>query len=167
MFIVIPIGHDRQVVQRLPIVTFTLIGLNTLIFLFTLAVNTRQEARLETSLKSVIEYAQQHPNANLSSAAEDRLSRLPSLRESLEEMRQYNREQRQHPSRYSSVFNEQPEMDRLSAEFVKAYDGFWLFQYGFIPRYHKTSLLNYISCMFLHGGWMHLIGNMLFLFLSG
>ena len=167
MFIVIPIGHDRQVVQRLPIITFTLIGLNTLIFLFTLAINTRQEARLETSLKSVVEYAQNHPQAKLSSAAEDRLSRLAWLKEALEEMRRDNQYQRESSRRYSSVFNEQPEMDRLSSEFVKAYDGFWLFQYGFIPRYHKTSLVNYISCMFLHGGWMHLIGNMLFLFLSG
>ena len=171
MFIVIPIGHDRQVVQRLPIITFTLIGLNALIFLVTLGINTRQEARLGTALKSVIEYAQEHPDVALSSQAEDRLARLPFSAESIEEVRHAMHQRRanyNNATRYhSSVFDEQPEMDRLSAEFVKAYDGFWLFQYGFVPRYHKTSFFNYLSCMFLHGGWMHLIGNMLFLFLSG
>jgi membrane associated rhomboid family serine protease len=58
-------------------------------------------------------------------------------------------------------------MDRLSAAFVSAYDDYWVFKYGFVPRYHKASLFHYLSCIFLHGGWMHLIGNMLFLFLAG
>lgn len=30
-----------------------------------------------------------------------------------------------------------------------------------------TSLITLISCMFLHGGWMHIIGNMLFLYIFG
>jgi membrane associated rhomboid family serine protease len=171
MLIIIPIGHDRQVVQRLPIITFILIGLNTLFFLLTLVVGMRQETRLETALKSMMDYAQEHTYVTLSSEAEDRLSRLPFSEESIEEVRQHLHQRRANynsASRYySRVLDEQPEMDRLSAEFVKAYDGFWLFKYGFIPRHHKTSLFNYLSCMFLHGGWMHLIGNMLFLFLSG
>lgn len=29
------------------------------------------------------------------------------------------------------------------------------------------SLLTLITCMFLHGGWMHIIGNMLFLYIFG
>ena len=28
-----------------------------------------------------------------------------------------------------------------------------------------TSLITLITCMFLHGGWMHIIGNMLFLYI--
>ncbi len=30
-----------------------------------------------------------------------------------------------------------------------------------------SSLLTLITCMFLHGGWMHIIGNMLFLYIFG
>jgi membrane associated rhomboid family serine protease len=171
MLIVIPIGHDRQVVNRLPLVTFTLIALNLAFFLATLAVNTRQEARLETALKSLMDYIEQHPDVTLSSEAEDRLARLPFGEEIIEQVREmlhkrranYNQAMIHRPS----VFDEQPEMDRLAKNFVEAYDGFWLFKYGFVPRYHKSSLFNYLSCMFLHGGWMHLIGNMLFLYLAG
>src|SRR5690242_6840863 len=31
------------------------------------------------------------------------------------------------------------------------------------PSYHKVPFLSAISSMFLHGGWLHLLGNMLFL----
>jgi membrane associated rhomboid family serine protease len=38
-------------------------------------------------------------------------------------------------------------------------------QYGVVPdRFHPSSL---VTSMFLHGGWMHLIGNMWFLWIYG
>ncbi len=47
---------------------------------------------------------------------------------------------------------------------VSAYD-LVVFRYGFRPG--SASLLTLFSSMFLHGGWMHLIGNMLFLWIFG
>jgi membrane associated rhomboid family serine protease len=47
---------------------------------------------------------------------------------------------------------------------VSAYD-LVVFQYGFRPA--AFSLLSMFSAMFLHAGWMHLAGNMLFLWISG
>jgi membrane associated rhomboid family serine protease len=35
------------------------------------------------------------------------------------------------------------------------------------PRYHKLPVLSVIFSMFLHGGWLHLLGNMLFLWVFG
>jgi rhomboid family protein len=35
------------------------------------------------------------------------------------------------------------------------------------PTYHKQPLLSVLYSMFLHGGWLHLLGNMLFLFVFG
>jgi len=35
------------------------------------------------------------------------------------------------------------------------------------PDYQKIPFLSVISSMFLHGGWLHLIGNMLFLYVFG
>ena len=34
-------------------------------------------------------------------------------------------------------------------------------------HFYVPALLTLITCTFLHGGWMHLIGNMLFLFIFG
>lgn len=37
-----------------------------------------------------------------------------------------------------------------------------------VPRsYHKTPVLSAITGMFVHGGWIHLLGNMLFLLIFG
>ncbi|MCU1590439.1 MAG: Rhomboid family protein [Frankiales bacterium] len=36
------------------------------------------------------------------------------------------------------------------------------------PRpFHKTPFLSVLTAMFLHGGWLHLLGNMLFLYVFG
>jgi rhomboid family protein len=53
----------------------------------------------------------------------------------------------------------------------------FFFIYGLVPDHivtglasHKISLaivLPFITCMFLHGGWLHIIGNMWFLYIFG
>ena len=35
------------------------------------------------------------------------------------------------------------------------------------PAYHKSPVLSVLSAMFLHAGWLHLLGNMLFLMIFG
>lgn len=53
---------------------------------------------------------------------------------------------------------------RSILEHVSAYD-LLVFRYGYRPG--DPSLLTLFSAMFLHGGWMHLAGNMLFLYIYG
>jgi membrane associated rhomboid family serine protease len=47
---------------------------------------------------------------------------------------------------------------------VSAYDLF-IFRYGYRPS--DPSLTTLFTAMFLHGGWLHLVGNMLFLWIYG
>lgn len=47
---------------------------------------------------------------------------------------------------------------------ISAYD-LVVFEYGYRPS--DPSLLTLFTSMFMHGGWMHLIGNMLFLYIYG
>ncbi len=35
------------------------------------------------------------------------------------------------------------------------------------PPYRKSAVLSVLTAMFLHGGWLHLLGNMLFLYVFG
>src|SRR3954453_16482078 len=35
------------------------------------------------------------------------------------------------------------------------------------PGFHKSPVLSVLTAMFLHGSWLHLLGNMLFLFVFG
>ena len=42
---------------------------------------------------------------------------------------------------------------------------FFVEQFGFVPD--RFSVLDLFTSMFMHGGWMHIIGNMLFLWVFG
>jgi membrane associated rhomboid family serine protease len=53
---------------------------------------------------------------------------------------------------------------RSVLEQVSAYD-LAVFRYGYRPAH--PSLLSLVTAMFLHGGWLHLAGNMLFLYIFG
>lgn len=54
---------------------------------------------------------------------------------------------------------------RLRSEFEVKQDAITTFKYGFRPAFPRAFTL--LSCMFLHGSWGHLIGNMIFLWLIG
>jgi membrane associated rhomboid family serine protease len=41
----------------------------------------------------------------------------------------------------------------------------FIMRWGLVPRHF--ALVNVITSMFLHGGWLHLIGNMLYLYIFG
>lgn len=49
-------------------------------------------------------------------------------------------------------------------EQISAYD-LTIFRFGYRPA--QGSLLTLLTAMFLHGGWLHLAGNMLFLYIFG
>ena len=174
--LLIPIGHDRQVTKRLPVITLTLIAFNILVFIFTETVGTQQNVRKSLALKSLIEFAETHPEVSLSRSARDRLSRLAELE--IEEVQSFIERDKftkliegKPPENQVLALNDkvvlEAESKRLSASFVGAYDDFYGYKFGFIPAFHKASWLNYFSCMFLHGGFLHILGNMLFLFLAG
>ena len=57
-----------------------------------------------------------------------------------------------------------PQAARILFEQLNAYD-LYVFRHGFRPGSPDLSTL--FSAMFLHGGWMHLFGNMLFLYIFG
>lgn len=41
----------------------------------------------------------------------------------------------------------------------------FIFAFGFVPE--RASVFTAVTSMFMHGGWMHLIGNMVFLWVFG
>jgi Rhomboid family len=59
----------------------------------------------------------------------------------------------------------QQEMDSLAKQFSSAEQASVLEQYAFTPAHPKP--IAYLTANFLRGGWLHLIGNMWFLWLAG
>jgi len=60
---------------------------------------------------------------------------------------------------------EQEELDALSQRLKNTLDDIPYRKWGFIPA--KKSFLTLLTYMFIHGGWLHLIGNLFFLYLTG
>src|SRR6266478_3854185 len=56
-------------------------------------------------------------------------------------------------------------MDSLAQEYAELEHNSILERYAFIPAHPQP--ISYITANFLHGGWMHIIGNMWFLWLAG
>jgi membrane associated rhomboid family serine protease len=59
----------------------------------------------------------------------------------------------------------QEEMDSLNQQFVRLSESSIAEQYAFVPVNPRP--ISYLTANFLHGGWLHLIGNMWFLWLAG
>src|SRR5579884_2533446 len=128
---VIPV-HDQNPVRRVPVVTYLLIAVNFVVFLF-------------------LEPVDKTPLANTSSATQicqqsaffDQWAAIP--KEMLTD----------HPLALvpdGQVLGTGPGVVDCAVS---------------KPSYHKIPALSVLFAMFLHGGWLHILGNMLFLWIFG
>ena len=158
MFFVFPIGHEDQTVQRMPYVTISIIVINVLIFIFTsYSVSIKQKV-YDEELRALIEFYVMHPFLDIEDVLkEDELGRI---KEYLPHEEEYDLSARQKPlSFYQNRFMELGEKYRQARESLPYY------KYGLVPKDPKA--FNYLSSMFIHGWFFHLLFNMIFLWLVG
>jgi membrane associated rhomboid family serine protease/tetratricopeptide (TPR) repeat protein len=146
---IIPISHEEQQVSRLPWVTIVLVAANVLVFLFTLSTVERQSAETRQRIQEIVRFAIQRPYLRM---PEDLSHLVPA---------------RKPPRNLSAdvIEEEQARLDRLLKDLEASASASVYRTYGYIPA--QPHLLALLTSMFMHGGWLHLIGNMLFLWLSG
>jgi len=146
---IIPIGHEDQQVKRLPWVTIVLVIANVAVFILTSGLAQQQATETRARAEEIVRYVATHPHLT-----------LPN------ELRGVIRQEPLPPNHSLTGFaEEQAKLNGMLVE-LRASAGrsvFWT--YGYIPA--DPSLLALFTCMFLHAGWMHLLGNMLFLWLAG
>jgi len=145
----IPIGHEDQRVTRLPWVTILLVLANVAVFLLTNQLVQQQAADMRQRLQGVVRYAAEHPYLRVPSEIQRVVPSVPP-RSDLDP---------------GTVAQQQAQLDAMWEEFSSGASPSVFRTYGFIPA--KPSLLALFTSMFLHGGWLHLLGNMLFLWLAG
>jgi membrane associated rhomboid family serine protease len=130
-----------------------------------LGVSERDVERINERLRTAIEYYIEHPHLKLDTRLKRMLERevgvrdVEAFREALQEMAPPA------PQSAAARAEQQLELDRLVDRAFSAIGDLPPYDYGLIPA--EYSLVDAVTSMFLHGGWLHLIGNLFFLYLTG
>lgn len=166
----IPLRHENMQGRRWPVITFGIIALNTIIFLGTHSTIDKQGPELGAVKIHLVMLAAEHPELKIPEKAQEfityeRTKNAPLWKEA------------QRPNRdlfdtWDAKFRAQDdpeilqqEMDSLGESYAELSSSSLLNKYAYIPA-HPT-LVSMITASFLHGGWLHIIGNMWFLWLAG
>ena len=161
---IIPIGLEHNTVRRLPWVTFGIMAACVAIFLMTKAFESTMTGGIEKDFGSAVHYFLEHPYLELDPDLERILFQGvgEDKREAfLESLRQHH----QPPRSASQRRAEQEKLDELAAGALNPVRAHPFYRWGLIPR--DPSTITFISHMFLHAGWLHLLGNLLLLYLAG
>jgi len=147
--VLIPIGHEDQKVTRLPWVTIAVVIANVAIFLLTLPVVERQAAGTRQRVEEVVRYAMERPYLRLPAE----LSRIvPAQRPPV-------------GLPAETMADEQAHLDRLVSGLRSSAMDTVYRAYGYVAA--EPRPLSLFTSMFMHAGWFHLLGNLLFLWLAG
>jgi membrane associated rhomboid family serine protease len=174
--IIIPIKHESMQSRRWPIVTLALIAINVLVFLLTMqsidyaATQAPQSTQVRLHIRLL---AAMHPELQMTPEAQAMVEKFRHDEPKAWQYAQDGNREIQDAWDAKIRLMESPtalqaEMDSLCAQYSEnkqTESSSFLEQYGFVTA-HPTPI-SYITANFLHGGWLHLIGNMWFLWLAG
>lgn len=166
----IPLRHENMEGRRWPVISIALVLINLVVFLATHGQIEDQSPKDGEVRAHILLLAAMHPE----------LTMPPEVREfvtSFAEKHSGTWKEAQSPNRdVADAWDAkirlmedqtalQQEMDSLTEQFSNAKQTSVLEQYAFTPAHPKP--IAYLTANFLHGGWLHLIGNMWFLWLAG
>jgi membrane associated rhomboid family serine protease len=168
---IIPIAHEDQRGRRWPYVTIAIIAINVVIFLFT---NSRMQQEQQEIFRDEFHILALHalyPNVPIPSEAADMVESFKREHASLYGVAA-ERARRPLDSWDAQLLsgawsNEQlnQQMTTLTSRLDQIHHDSITWNYAFHP-YHPTAI-SYLTANFLHGGWLHIIFNMWFLWLAG
>jgi membrane associated rhomboid family serine protease len=167
----IPLRHENMEGRRWPVVTFTLIALNVLIFLGTHWKIAAQEPERHEVRLHLLLLAATHPELKMPPGAEKFINEVKSKAPEAA-WKKFASTSRKPEDTSDAQIGEaedseqlQAEMDSVAAQFEKLEKSSIIENFAFVPAH--ASPISYLTSMFLHVGWLHLLGNMWFLWLAG
>ena len=166
----IPIRHENMSARRWPVITLGLIAVNTVIFLMTHFSMENQAPQLGLVRAHILMLAAMHPELNVPAPADEMVSQYrkqnPEVWEALKnENRSVEDAWDAHMRMIQDSEELQKEMDSMAEQYSQLASASITQQYGFVPAERRP--ITYITANFLHTGWLHIIGNMWFLWLAG
>ncbi len=161
---VIPITHDSTSVRRHPWVTYTIMAICLGVFMLTNNVGDQAREAAEVEFQEAITYYLQHPYLALDVRVSDLVgNEFVELARADYEATVAVWGEKKIPE-FRRV-EQQIQLDELIDKAFVELDKDPVRSWGLVTG--DLSPITFVTHMFLHGGWMHLIGNMLLLFLTG
>jgi membrane associated rhomboid family serine protease len=167
----IPLRHENMEGRRWPVVTFALIALNVLAFLGThWKIEAQEPERIEVRMHILL-LAAMHPELNMPDEVEKFVNEVKKKAPEAAWQQLSSRKRRPQDAWDAQIREDedpqelQSEMDTLAQRFTEVQSASILENYAFVPAHPKP--ISYLTSIFLHIGWLHLIGNMWFLWLAG
>jgi membrane associated rhomboid family serine protease len=157
-------------VRRLPWVTFTIMGLCVLIYFTTLPSEASSENEMNSRFKEVQHFIEQNESLLADEGVRGKLVEASLMTEA--EAKQIKEQMKKDAAlageyeiwlRSSEAIQLREEFNKKLASFVEARKGAIDYRFGFAPN-GEWKLYQLITCAFLHGGYEHLFGNMIFFF---
>jgi membrane associated rhomboid family serine protease len=166
----IPLRHESMQGRRWPVITFGIIALNVIAFLGTHWTMDKQGPELGQVKLHLVLLAAAHPELKVPDQAQEFVTYIQTKNAALwKEAQRSNRELVDAWDAKMRIQDDpgvlQQEMDSLGDTYVELNSASLMTKYAFIPA-HPT-MLGLLTANFLHGGWLHIIGNMWFLWLAG
>jgi membrane associated rhomboid family serine protease len=169
---IFPLAHEDLRGRRWPWITIGLIVVNTFIFLGTYRPMQREMQQMGDVELHILILAAQYPDIQMTPGAADIVGAVkmqyPEQYRELEDKFQESADEagRDGTGRLRVTATEaDTEMTKLCAQFNDIQQHSITWKYAFHPV--DPTAWSYITACFLHGGWLHLIFNMWFLWLSG
>lgn len=154
--LIVPVSHENLRGRRWPVVTGTIVVLSLLSSLAFWSLQGRGEERARQATDRAAEYWRAHPHLSAPKTLGLRGPLAPSLLGELA---------RERPRPPELLAEEQAEMDRLVAAADAAAREQPVYRLGWVAS--ERNALGLFAHMFLHGGVLHLLGNLWFLWLCG
>ncbi|PYQ30668.1 MAG: hypothetical protein DMF56_07620 [Acidobacteria bacterium] len=159
MFLLIPIGRDDAEIRRHAWVSYAIIAMNVLAFAFTFfGEQSTTASQVNLEWQKTLEYYFRHPYLQTPAPMTD-LVRADVIR-----YIESNRTNVAAPAA-DVAKREQRELEALTANAVAMYKQLPTIRFGYVPA--DGGVMRLVTSMFIHAGLLHLLGNLLFFYLSG
>lgn len=157
--ILLPIGRDESEIRRHAWISYAIIALNVLVFVATsTAERTSNVTAIQLKWEKALAYLIEHPYLQTPAAMKEVL-RPAGVQQLAVRRRDATRPAPDVAER------QQKELNDLVMSASAAVDRLPTLRFGFRPA--QGGMVPLFASMFIHAGFMHLFGNLLFFFLSG
>ena len=167
---VIPLRHENMQGRRWPVISIALIAINSIAFLGTHWQIEAQAPKQSETRVHILMLAAMHPELSMNSEVHEFVTSFryknPAVWKKVESQTRQPEDGWEAKMRMSEdPLALQQEMDSLEQRFADLEHDSILAHYAFVPAHPQP--IAYLTANFLHGGWLHIIGNMWFLWLAG